>query len=294
MSILAFPIILSFLAFAFSQSYAQDANAAAAAVPDGAGEKSDKKLAVTVTDENGVPVTAAHLTLVRANSQTVVIQGETDSKGRRDFTELNAGLYRLKIEKQGFYATDSQYVNVGQSESLDVIINHEQEVRDSVNVSNSPPTIDLAKTDAGEELSNTEIVNIPYTVGRDYRNILPYVPGVVRDNNGDVHINGAASNQINNEVDGFSTSHPASGLLELRVSPDALRSIDVKSSRYSAEYGKGSAGILGLTTGMGDDRFRFNVTDFIPSPQLRNGLNFGDWTPRATFSGPLRKQKAWF
>ncbi|MBO0720015.1 MAG: TonB-dependent receptor [Blastocatellia bacterium] len=292
-SILAFTIILSFLAFAFTQSYAQDANAAAAAAADDEREKSDKKLTVTVTDENGVPVSTAHLTLVRANSQTLV-QGETDSKGRRDFTELSAGLYRLKIEKQGFYAIDSQYVNVGQAENLDITINHEQEVRDSVNVSNSSPTIDLAKTDAGQELSNTEIVNIPYTVGRDYRNILPFVPGVVRDNNGNLHINGAASNQINNEFDGFSTSHPASGLLELRVSPDALRSIDVKSSRYSAEYGKGSAGIVGLTTGMGDDRFRFNVTDFIPSPQLRKGLNFGDWTPRATFSGPLRKQKAWF
>jgi outer membrane receptor protein involved in Fe transport len=284
-------ICLCFLALASTQSFSQETNGNA--IPEGLEQRPDEKIEIIVLDENGVPVPAAQLTLVRADTQTVM-RGETDTKGRCGFTELKAGIYRIKIEKQGFYASESQIINVGESDKIEVTINHEQEVRDSINVVNSPPTIDLAKTAAGDELSSMEIVNIPYSSGRDYRNILPYVPGIVRDNSGNVHINGAASNQINSQFDGFSTSHPATGLLELRVSPDALRSIDVKSSRYSAEYGKGSAGILNLTTGMGDDRYRFAITDFIPSPQIRNGINLNDWTPRATFSGPLRKQKAWF
>jgi outer membrane receptor protein involved in Fe transport len=284
-------ICLCFSALAFTQSFSQETNSAVQ--PDGPEQRSNQKIEILVLDENGVPVPAAQLTLVRADTQTVV-RAETDSKGRYRFSELTAGMYRLKIEKQGFYASDSQIINVGETDKVEITISHEQEVRDSVNVVNSPPTIDLAKTAAGDELSNMEIVNIPYSSGRDYRNILPYVPGIVRDTSGNVHINGAASNQINSQFDGFSTSHPANGLLELRVSPDALRSIDVKSSRYSAEYGKGSAGILNLATGMGDDRYRFAITDFIPSPQIRNGINLNDWTPRATFSGPLRKQKAWF
>jgi outer membrane receptor protein involved in Fe transport len=288
---LALPICLCFSALAFTQSFSQEANGVV--TPDEPEQRSNQKIEITVLDENGVPVPAAQLTLVRADTQTVV-RGETDTKGRLELSELTAGMYRLKIEKQGFYASDSQIINVSETNRFEITINHEQEVRDSINVVNSSPTIDLAKTSAGDELSSMEIVNIPYTSGRDYRNILPYVPGIVRDNGGNVHINGAASNQINSQFDGFSVAHPANGLTELRVSPDALRSIDVKSSRYSAEYGKGSAGILGLTTGMGDDRYRFAITDFIPSPQIRNGINLNDWTPRATFSGPLRKQKAWF
>jgi hypothetical protein len=288
---LALPICLCFSALAFTQSFSQEANGVV--TPDVPEQRSNQKIEITVLDENGIPVPAAQLTLVRADTQTVV-RGETDSKGRMELSELTAGMYRLKIEKQGFYASESQIINVGETDRFEITINHEQEVRDSINVVNSSPTIDLAKTSAGDELSSMEIVNIPYTSGRDYRNILPYVPGIVRDSGGNVHINGAASNQINSQFDGFSVAHPANGLTELRVSPDALRSIDVKSSRYSAEYGKGSAGILGLTTGMGDDRYRFAITDFIPSPQIRNGINLNDWTPRATFSGPLRKQKAWF
>jgi carboxypeptidase family protein/TonB-dependent receptor-like protein len=294
-SIFAISIFFCFLALSSTQIFAQDPNSAipAADTPE---KKSNIKLAVTVSDETGVPVTAAQLTLTRGEP-LAIYRGETDAKGRREFTELGAGVYRIKVEKQGFYANNTMEITVGgtdNADNIDITINHEQEVRDSINVSSSPPTIDLAKTAAGDEVTSQEIVNIPYTSGRDYRNVLPYVPGIVRDNGGNVHINGASSNQINNQFDGFSTSHPASGLLELRINPDALRSIDVKSSRYSAEYGKGSAGILGLTTKMGDDKYRFAITDFIPSPQLRNGLNLNDWTPRAIFSGPLRKQKAWF
>jgi TonB dependent receptor/Carboxypeptidase regulatory-like domain len=290
--LLAFPICLFISALAFTQSFSQETNGGVG-TPDVPEQRANQKIEITVLDENGVPVPAAQLTLVRLDTKAEV-RGETDTKGRIGFNEMTPGLYRVKIEKQGFYASDSQDITVGQTDKFEMTISHEQEVRDSVNVVNSPPTIDLAKTAAGDELSSMEIVNIPYSSGRDYRNILPYVPGIVRDTSGNVHINGAASNQINSQFDGFSTSHPASGLLELRVSPDALRSIDVKSSRYSAEYGKGSAGILGLTTSMGDDRYRFAITDFIPSPQIRNGINLNDWTPRATFSGPLRKQKAWF
>ncbi|MCI0665400.1 MAG: TonB-dependent receptor, partial [Acidobacteria bacterium] len=151
-----------------------------------------------------------------------------------------------------------------------------------------------SKTAASEELSSREILNIPYKSNRDYRGVLSYIPGVVKDETGQIHINGAATYQNSNQFDGFSISHPANGLLELRVSPDALRSIEVKSSRYSAEFGKGSGGVLNLTSAMGDDRFRVAVTDFIPSFQLRKGVNLNNWTPRMTFSGPLRKQKAWF
>jgi hypothetical protein len=182
---------------------------------------------------------------------------------------------------------------VGESPTLAVTLSHEQEIRESIDVVNSPPAIDPAKTEAGETLTFREIINIPYTGTRDFRNVLPYNPRVVRDRSGQVHIDGSASYQINNQLDGFNLSHPVNGLLEARISPDALRSIEVKTSRYSPEYGKGSGGVIGLTTGMGDDRFRFSGTDFLPAVQYRKGINLNAWTPRMTFSGPLRKGKAW-
>lgn len=255
--------------------------------------QSAPRLIVTVIDENGVPVASAQVILVQTATQTV-IKGETDLGGRREFINLTPGNYRLRVEKEGFYVLILNDVRVGETETVGATINHEQEVRETINVTSSPPAIDQTKTAAGDNLNSREIINIPYSTSRDFRNILRYFPGVVQDPTGQVHVNGSASNQILSQLDGFNISHPASGLLGIRLSPDALRSIEVQGSRYSAEYGKGSGGVLSLNTAMGDDRYRFSVTDFVPSFQTRKGVNINGWTPRAVFSGPLRKGRAWF
>jgi hypothetical protein len=109
-----------------------------------------------------------------------------------------------------------------------------------------------------------------------------------------VHVDGSSTSQIFDQLDGFNISDPTTGLFNTRVSVDALQSVEMQDSRYSAQYGKGSGGVLSLRTGMGDNHFRFSGTDFIPSIQNRKGIHINTWTPRATFSGPLRKDKGWF
>lgn len=249
------------------------------------------QLLVTVKDETGVPVSAARVTLTDGQA---VASGETDQVGRCELTGLNAGRYELRVEKQGFYATKLDEVRIGETASLDITLAHQQELRDSMDVTYSPPAIDPAQTTASEQLTNREILNLPYPTTRDYRTLLPYLPRVHRDAIGQIHINGSASYQIYYQLDGFNISHPTSGLLELRVSSDALRAIEVQSSRYSAEYGKASGGVLNLNTGMGDDRWRFSATDFVPSFQSQRGVNLNAWTPRLSFFGPLKKKRAWF
>jgi hypothetical protein len=248
------------------------------------------RLTVTIADETGVPVPAA-LVMIEGGAS---YKGETDHTGRRVFDGLAPGLYRLRIEKKGYYAALVEGLRLGGDESVALTLNHEQELRESIDVSPSAPAIDPSQTAASERLTNREIINIPRSTTRDYRYVLPFIPGVVRDAQEQVHINGAAAYQALDLFDGFNITHPSSGLLELRVSSDGLRAIDVLESRYSAEYGKGSGGVINLATGMGDDPFRFLATDFIPSVQNRRGVNLDGWTPRFTFSGPLRRGRAWF
>ena len=78
------------------------------------------------------------------------------------------------------------------------------------------------------------------------------------------------------------------------MSTDAFRSIQVEPSREPAEVGKGPAGLLALNTGIGDDHFRFWMTDFIPSVQNKHGWRFDQFLPRFTFSGPIEKGRIWF
>jgi hypothetical protein len=68
----------------------------------------------------------------------------------------------------------------------------------------------------------------------------------------------------------------------------------VRSSRYSAQFGKGSGGLVDLQVQDGDNRFRINATDFFPTFQNVKGFQLNNWTPRGYFSGPLIKDKLWF
>jgi hypothetical protein len=259
-------------------------------------------------DENGAPVVSAkvYIYAVDAVQDAYDVQGgqgggprligvwETDFAGRVALTGVAPGFYQIRVEKQGFYAVRLERVEIGKAESLEISLEHEQEIRESVDVTSAPPAIDQTRTVASDEIGAREIVNLPYPRRRDFKNMVAYLPRAHQDVTGQLHLNGSASYQVFYALDGFNITHPASGLLELRVSPDALRRIEIQSSRFSAEYGKASGGVLNLATGMGDDRFRVAATDFAPSAQFVRGVSLDSWTPRLMFSGPIRKGRAWF
>src|ERR1035437_8397851 len=93
---------------------------------------------------------------------------------------------------------------------------------------------------------------------------------------------------------GFNISDPVTGRLEARLNIDTIQSMDLENSRYAADNGRGSTGVLDLKTKMGDDRWRFGGTNFIPGVTSDNGLYINKWTPRLEFSGPIVKGRAWF
>lgn len=250
-------------------------------------------LTVTVIDENGVAVPGAFVQL-RSTSQPSPLRCETDFAGRCTFPSVAAGSYDLRIEKPGFYSSLLPGVHPEAAPNLDITLSHQQEVHEVVNVQETAPEINPAQVASHEQLTGMDIIDIPYPATHDYRNVLNFIPGVIQDSSGQPHIAGGETYQTLTLLDGFNVTQPANGLLLVHVSSDAFRSIEVEPSREPAEFGKGSAGVLSLNTGIGDDHYRFITTDFIPSVQSTKGLAINQWTPRFTFSGPIEKGKAWF
>ncbi|HEX5432486.1 MAG TPA: TonB-dependent receptor [Bryobacteraceae bacterium] len=143
-------------------------------------------------------------------------------------------------------------------------------------------------------MNTPEIVNIPYPTSRDIRLLLPYSPGVIEGANQQVHVDGSETWQTLDMLDGFDIRSPFSGSLGIRVSSDAVRSIEIESTRYPVQYGRTTGGVIAFYTGMGDNKFRFNATNFVPSFHQVNGIRFDKFVPRFTFSGPLLRNRAWF
>jgi len=245
-------------------------------------------LTILVVDENGVVVPAARVML---QNSAASVRCETNLAGRCHFAGLT-GEWQLRVEKEGFYVFTLPTLQT--SGTLEVALAHQQEVRETVSVVESSPAIDPSQVSSQEQLSGLDIINIPYPSTRDYRYVLNYIPGVVLDQSAQPHIAGAETYQTLILLDGFDVTQPANGQLLVRVSTDALRSVNVETSRLPAEYGKEPAGILGLETGIGDDHYRFAATNFLPSFQSKKGLALDKVAPRFTFSGPIDKGKIWF
>ncbi|MGH9517444.1 MAG: hypothetical protein ACRD3P_17390, partial [Terriglobales bacterium] len=189
-------------------------------------------LNVLVLDENGVAVHAAR---VQLSGPSKSLKCETDLAGHCELFGLSGAPWHLRVDKEGFYAADVPAVQ--DSGTLEVDIHHQEEIHENVNVVESVPAIDPAQVSSQEQLSGIDILDIPYPNTRDYRYALNYIPGVILDQTGQPHINGAETYEALVLLDGFNVTQPANGQLLVRPSTDALRAVTVESSRVSAEYG---------------------------------------------------------
>ena len=279
-----FPALLLCLA-AFSKS--------AAAVPPQAATSAVGQVQLTVMDQNGQAL-ALGFVVVQQNGKTVA-QERTTQTGNAVLRQLAPGNYKLMVQKNGFYTTvvPNLVVVAGQTTPVEVRLQPVREYREQIEVTAQVSPIDPYETSNATAITAEDINNIPYATTRDYRNVLPFIPGVVGDR-GQIHIAGATTQEIQDYIDGFEVSQPASGSLALRVNPDSLRKIDVRSTRYSAQFGKGSGGLVDLQLQDGDNKFRLNATDFFPTFQNVKGIHINNWTPRGYFSGPLVRDKVWF
>ncbi len=247
--------------------------------------------ALSIVDETGAAVADAQVTVQEPGRAEVRLT--SDYAGHASFTLLGSQPYMLRIEKPGFYQTLMNSTDPELRE-IRVVLQHEQMLVQQVNVTASVPGIDKEQTSDTRVMNVPEIINIPYPTSRDIRNLLPFYPGVIADFSGQVHVVGSDTFATLDTLDGFDIRSPVSGNLAMRVSADAVRSIDVRTTRYPVEYGRATGGVIAFSTGMGDNKFRFNATNFIPSFQDINGIRFDKFVPRFTFSGPIVRNRAWF
>jgi hypothetical protein len=246
---------------------------------------------LTVVDEVGAAVPGAQVAVEEPGE--IAIHLTTDYAGHGTYLIKGSQPYLLRVAKPGFYETVEPQADP-QIREIHVVLNHEQMVKEQVSVTASAPGIDTERISDEITMELPEIINVPYPTSRDIRNLLPFYPGVIQDASGQVHVAGSATWATLDMLDGFDIRSPMSGVLALRVSADAVRSIDKEATRYPVEFGRSTGGVVAFYTGMGDNTFRFNATNFIPSYRSNNGIRFDKFVPRVTFSGPLKRNRAWF
>lgn len=247
-----------------------------------------------VSDQQGAPIAGANVFISGpiATGQMVL---RTDATGQFQVRALPVGSFRIEVLAGGCFPATQAFEMGTESLSLELTL-APKEVKQAIDVMESISAIDPQQTAKVRLLSEEQIVNVPFEPTYDFRRALATLPGVSLDRNGRVHVNGGGSNQSLYLLDGFNLTNPVSGGLDNSVNLDAIHGADVRSSRYSAEYGKASSGVISISTRSGDDRFRHQVTDFVPSFNHKPNVGFflKDWAPRFVVSGPIVKGRLWF
>jgi hypothetical protein len=200
-----------------------------------------------------------------------------------------------RIDKPGFFLLANQLVELNaENTEFAFLLNHVEEVHEEVDVTVPENRIDSSTMQSTESLSNKEIIDIPVASSHDLLQSLVAMPQVVRDNNDVLHIVGARNTETQYLQDGVEVGDPASNGLTSDMVVEAVRNAEVQTSRFGAEYAHPGGAILNYETREGDDRWRFNATDFIPGINAQQGVQLGNFYPRVTFSGPILKDQLWF
>src|SRR5260370_6132132 len=246
-----------------------------------------------VLDENAVPVGAAQVKLEDAAGHSY--RTETDGTGHFAFHNLSPGDYKAEVRKEGFFVLTGQVVSLhAGTNELSLVLNHEHEIHEQVQVTAPSNQIDTQDTSQRSSLSGRDIRDIPVPNTHVLQQSLVAMPEIVQDHRDNLHVAGARSGETQYLLDGFEIGDPVNGALTARFNIDATRAAEVQTGRFGAGYAHSGASILSLETPDGDHRRRFGTTNPAPGINIQQSAHLGNWYPRFTFSGPIERGRLWF
>ena len=216
----------------------------------------------------------------------------TDLRGRFAFDDIAPGSYVVAAELSGYTLTaePSGPLAAGQSVALTIALTIAP-VSEIVNV--------VGSTRAGEPVEAEEFENDLLRVFQlptdRFQEVLPLLPGVIRDPRGRLSFNGTRPSQSALLVNGVNATDPVTGQFAMELPLSVVETVEVHAIPYSAEFGRVSGAVANVRTRAGDDHWDVDFDSLVPTPRIRDGklAGIGTATPRLKVSGPLREGRAW-
>jgi outer membrane receptor protein involved in Fe transport len=203
-----------------------------------------------VKDALGKPIPNVLLTLKASNGRTAA-QSTADANGRFSFSGVQPGIYLVAAQKER-YQVATQMVNVPANASvtrLTLTMESLKPLTVAVNASrlNRGANILSATGNSAYTLTEKEISGLPEGQDTPINQVLLQMPGVVQDEDGQVHVRGAHADlqwRINGVMLPFDTF---SGFGQV-LSSYFIRSISLVDGALPAQYGFRNSGILDIQT----------------------------------------------
>src|SRR5688572_25486009 len=240
------------------------------------GQGTTSRVTGTVLDEKGSVVPGALVTLTN-DATKVSLTTQTGESGSYVFDSIQAGLYTVSVEKQGF----KKAVSVGNTANINqpVTVDFTLEVgglAETVQIVSSAESVQTSSSgNLGNTVEQRTLVTLPI-VGNRGRNPLEFInfqPGVVTGSNtgGGVHVHGARDRAFNFTLDGIDineTSAGGSNFTPIRTNPDSLMEFQVVTGNFTADLGRSSGAQVTLVTKSGSNDFHGSLFEFYQTPRF--------------------------
>ncbi|MCX6606025.1 MAG: TonB-dependent receptor [Acidobacteria bacterium] len=262
----------------------------------------------TVSDPAGALIPNANVTVVN-QATGVKLALATTQTGNFSAPYLNAGLYEVTVEVQGFRKSVQKNirVQVAQSASLDITLQIGS-AAESISVTAESPLLNTDSAASSTTINREQLNQLPlnFAIGQGaIRNPLSFTqltPGASINGWNNIKVNGAPAGTFKIIFEGQDSTSSLDGRVsdESQPSVEAVEEFTLQTSNYSAEFGQVGGGLFNFTSRSGTNQYHSSVYDYFVNEAFNAGIPFtnngsnGLVRPRArrnnfggTFGGPL-------
>lgn len=248
-----------------------------------------------VFNSGGKPLAGARCTLTGTGLRAEGLGVTTGETGRFEFPGLQSGQYSLTCVAPQHYPVTEEGIDVspGNQEILRLTLPDTEKLHQSVEVHEEAAPLETTETsNPSRHVTSKQLETLPL-IQEQFQSALALVPGVVRTPDGRINVKGSTEGQSMLTVDSAEMVDPITGSYSIDLPLDAIESIDVLKTPYSAEYGHFSGGLTSVVTKPPSNKWDVQIFDVVPSFFIEGGHISGvsGNSPRIRFTGPLHGYK---
>ncbi|MGH9325352.1 MAG: carboxypeptidase-like regulatory domain-containing protein, partial [Terriglobia bacterium] len=249
------------------------------------GQSTNSSMAGTIQDASGGVVPGAVVSLL-AQATGKQAKFTTQSDGRFEFPDLQAGAYELRVSAPGFrdYVQSGIVLAINQTARLTVKLRVGSSVQ-TVQVSSNVSPLNFENAELKGTINPAAIEQLPLIVGGNLRSAASFevlMPGVSTPSGSadDARVNGGVHDGDEGVVDGVSLfdgqsqSGMCESLYDHPLSPESVSEVSVLGSNYQPRYGATTASVITTVTKSGTSKYHGTLFEHLRNTAL-NARQFG-------------------
>ncbi len=233
-----------------------------------------------LVDPSGAAIKGAKVSATDQRKAVMVREVVSGDSGSFQISNIQPGLYTLKIQSSGFKSLTQTDLQLDQNQNMNLgnLSLQLGSTTDSITVSADVPLVETTTANKSFTITSKQVTDMSLN-GRDFQSLMRTLPGVVSNdrtdfrlafNNTDAfNVNGLRGSNNNVFLDGaINTDVGANDGQYTQISLDAVGEFKVQTSTFNAEYGRNPGIMISVNTKSGGKDYHGTAYEFLRNNAL--------------------------